>query len=166
MFSWLSRKFASAPPEPVQLQQMKSEDPAVRQQAAEAMGEIPEFWSVSALLKLLTDVYTPVREAARAGLVKLGPPAVDGLLEGMNHANTDLGKTCAEILGDIKDPQAIIPLILSLKFGARPVQLACRRSLEKFGEPARAELEKARAETQPWVREQIEGILTQIAAKT
>jgi HEAT repeat protein len=139
---------------------MKSDDPAIRQQAAKEMAAHAEHWAISALLKLLTDVYGTVREAAKTSLVKIGPPAVTGLLEGLNHANHDLGKTCAEILGEIQSPEAIEQLILTLKFGSRPVQLACRKALERIGAAAKGPLEAARGETQPWVREQIEAILS------
>jgi hypothetical protein len=60
--------------------------------------------------------------------------------------------------------EAVPPLLIALKYDARPTQGAARKALARLGALAVPALEAARDEPQPWVRQQIEELLSEINA--
>src|SRR5204862_2856334 len=97
-----------------------------------------------------------------------GPAAVPALVAGLNHGDPVIASSAAELLGELKQPEGIAPLITTLKFAARPVQMGARRGLIRLGTAAVPALEEARAESGGaegvWLRRQIEEILAEIRA--
>jgi HEAT repeat protein len=168
MWSWLLRRLGrpQLPAVPALVRQSRDPDPVARQQAAGLLTECREPWAVAALIDLLGDTHTTVREAAAAGLRHLGPAAVPGLIQGLGHARHDIGRHAAELLGESGAAEAIEPLLLALKYNARQVQIEARRALVRIGRPAVAALEAARADSHPWVRQQVAEALAEIQGRT
>lgn len=161
MWQWLRRLFDRPVKREVHplIRQARSADPEARRGAAGQLTEVPEEWAVDYLVGLSGDSDAAVRECARAGLEQRGESVVPALTRGLNHGEPRVGVVCAESLGHFRHPDAIEPLLLALKYNARPVQLAVRAALIRYGPAVIASLEAGRAETQPWVRQQIEEIL-------
>ncbi len=103
-----------------------------------------------------------VRESAAKALRELGPAALPALHEGLKQADPRVGQASAELLGELRQPESVGPLLVALKYAARPVQLAARPALERLGTLAVPVLQEARSEPQVWVRQQIEEILAQV----
>jgi GAF domain-containing protein len=165
MFAWLRRLFgggASPPALHPLARQTLSLDAEERRQAAEALGQTGEAWAAEPLVPLLGDTHSFVRDAARKGLVGLGWVALPALLNGLNHPQAEVGQVAAELLGELRVPESVEPLLVALKYGKRPVQVAAGRALTQLGEQAVPALTAARDEPQPWVRGQIEAVLTAI----
>lgn len=144
-------------------QQAQSAETARRVLAVEGFAGLPEPRVAGLLAGMLGDVEPSVRAVAGQALKQFGPLAIAPLLEGLKSPHEQAAVCSAELLGDMRPPEAVEPLLRALKYAPRPVQLAARRSLERFGAAAVPELEAARAEQQPWVKRQIEEALAAIA---
>jgi HEAT repeat protein len=140
----------------------RSATPEVRAQATAPLLQANTPRARKALLVLLRDTHTVVREAARQALATGGPAGVSALIEGLNGPDAEIGQACAEVLGERKAPEAVGPLVTALKFAARPVQLAAKRALMSFGPAAAEEVKQAAADPEPWVRRQAEEILAAV----
>ena len=91
----------------------------VRTACAEAMGSL----GPSALEPLMADFKDKdLGGAAESGLVQLGAPAVDSLIATLSDADPALREQAAEMLGEIKDPRAVPPLIAALKDNTPPAK--------------------------------------------
>jgi len=91
----------------------------VRTACAEAMGSL----GPSALEPLMADLKDKdLGGAAGSGLAQLGEPAVDSLIATLSDADPDLREQAAELLGEIKDPRAVPPLIATLKDNTPPAK--------------------------------------------
>lgn len=87
------------------------------QQAAEALGNLgPQ--ALEPLLAALRD--KNLNGYAGIGLVKMGAPAVDPLVAMLTDGDQGIREQAAELLGEIKDPRAVEPLIVTLKDNAPP----------------------------------------------
>ena len=146
------------------IRQAASPEAGQRRQAATDLAEFRDDRAAAALVQLLNDSHPPVREAASASLRSLGPVALDALLAGLNRADGDVAVASAGLLADLADPAAIGPLVVALKFSARPVQLAAKRALIRLGPPAAQALWAEADDPQPWVRQQVADVLEQVAA--
>lgn len=164
MLGWLKRFFLGepAPDQSPLAKQAHSAEPGARERAAAQLGEVSGPWAADQLLEMLRDAHASVREAARTSLGRQGPAAFPALCRGLNHADAQVGRAAAEILGERREPEAVAPLLGALKYGARPVQNAARVALERLGDLAVPALEAAREEQQPWAQRQIEEALAQI----
>ena len=98
----------------------------------------------------------------RAALLKRGVLAAPELLSGLNHADVEVAKVSAELLGELRAVEVVRPLVVALKFAPRPVQVAARRALARLGRLAVPELEAVREDPQYWVRQQVAEILGEI----
>lgn len=112
----------------------------VRKNAVEALGAIGDPSATDALIRMMFIEYQGVsfyREASYA-LYLIGPAVADRLLEtmaGKNEAvNKDFEKSgglkesavkakCAFVLGDLRDPRAVDPLIEAFKTASNPASL-------------------------------------------
>ncbi|WP_020468163.1 HEAT repeat domain-containing protein [Zavarzinella formosa] len=161
MQNWLRRMLAPARREtrPELLVRANSLDAETRRGAVDGLALSAEPWAGPALVNLLGDSHSVVREAANAAFRQLGSNASPILQKGLEHAVPEVAKTSAELLGELGTSEAVGPLLLALKYGPRPVQLAARRSLIKLGEASVPALELAQGETHPWVKQQIDEIL-------
>jgi HEAT repeat protein len=165
MLGWLSRVLGGSKPtvaEPPLVVQARSDDPAQREAAAGPLAAVPELWAGELLLQMLQDPSAGVRAAAKEGLRKRGVLAAPELLTGLNHADDEVARTAAELLGGLRVPDVVPPLLVALKFGSRPVQLAARRALAQLGPVAVPTLQAAKDDPQYWVRQQVAEILAEI----
>jgi HEAT repeat protein len=145
--------------------QTTSLDAGQRQQAAAGLAEFrDQRGAAAALVPLLNDAHTPVREAAASSLRAMGGAALPALLAGLKRSDDDAAAASAGLLGDLGDAAAVEPLIVALKFSARPVQLAAKRALIRLGAPAAEALRgEAADDAQPWLRQQVADVLEQVA---
>ena len=160
MIRWLSRLFRKPPP-PVHplVEQARNDDAEVRAKAAAELAAVAEPWAPGELVRLLADTNATVREAAKAGLRKQQQAALPALLEGLKSPRLEVNVVAAELLGELRAPEAVEPLLVALKYSERPLQNAAFRALERSGPVALRALWAARDEVQPWTRAQIEELL-------
>jgi HEAT repeat protein len=162
MLRLLRQVFARPARPPELLRRATSPDPEVRRAAAAGLAAATEPWAGPALITLLGDPHTSVREAAAAAVRRLGPTAAPVLQKGLDHPTPDAAAASAELLGELGSAGHAGPLLVTLKYAQRPVQLAARRALIRLGPAAIPALDTG--ETHPWVRQQIEEIRTAIQA--
>ncbi|HEV2486266.1 MAG TPA: HEAT repeat domain-containing protein [Terracidiphilus sp.] len=93
------------------------DNPEVEQQLAQALGGLGPP-ALEPLMATLKD--NNPNEYAEDGLVQIGGPAVDPLIAMLNDANRSLREEAASVLGEIKDPRAVEPLIATLKDNTPP----------------------------------------------
>jgi HEAT repeat protein len=160
MLGWIRRLFGPPRPQPHPLAvQVRSNDAEARAKAAAELGGLREPWVPAELVGRLTDMYEAVRVAAREALRRQETAAIPALLEGLKDPRPEVSVVAADLLGELRPPEAVGPLLVALKYGERPLQNAARRALERCGAAALPALWAAREEAQPWVRAQIEEIL-------
>jgi HEAT repeat protein len=85
-------------------------DSQVRSEAALALGDTAGPDAVGALVGVLNDYDTQVRQAAVAGLQSAGPGAVVPLTAALAHGDEQARAGAAEALGGVGDPQALAAL--------------------------------------------------------
>src|SRR5438132_1382474 len=112
MWQWLRSLFGGGPKggQPSvasQVRDARSQNPGTREVAAVRLGERSEPESAPALLDLLRDTHTPVREAALASLRRLGQAISPSLRQGLGHPEPGVAQVCADLLGELNDPEAI-----------------------------------------------------------
>jgi|SRR5262245_625423 len=159
MFGLLRRGADPAAQTPQVVLSARSADPDQRRLAAEELGASPEPWAAGELVRLLQDAHAPVREAAQASLRRHGAAAVPALFRGLEHSDPKVAASAADLLGELRPAGGVERLLMALKFGTRPVQLAATRALTRYGPTARAAVEAERAGAEPWVRRQLDEIL-------
>jgi hypothetical protein len=147
---------------PAVVRAARGADPEARRRAAEDLAAAAEPWAPGELVRLLGDAHGPVREAARAGLRRHGPAAGPALVRGVDHPDPAVAAAAAELLGEVRPAGGVERLLKALHFGSRPVQLAARRGLAGYGAAARAPLAAERNAAAPWVRQQIDDLLSAI----
>lgn len=166
MFRWLGRWFGLGAPMSRRgvRDQVRDSVSEQRRQAAVTLGTIDEPWALDDLLVLVKDMVGVVREAARESLRKKGADAVPVLVKALEDADRQIAIPAAEMLGDLKHPDSIRPLVLVMKFGTVEVRAAAIRALIQCGSVAVPELTAAARDGDPWSRGQAEAILDAIRA--
>jgi HEAT repeat protein len=164
MFKWLAGWLGVGEPTSGRglREQARNTEPEQRQRAAEALGAINEPWACDELLMLLKDMVGSVRDAARESLRKKGTAATSVLIKALEDADPRLATTAAELLGDLKDLDAVRPLLLVMKFGSVEIRAAATRALIRYGRSAIPGLMLAIQDPDPWARMQGESILAEI----
>jgi len=100
------------------------------------------------------------KDDATRALVELGQPAVPKLIEALSHRDDFVQKQSILALGDIKDAQAVDPLIALLQDQDWMVRLTAASSLEKIGDlRGRAAIKPLMKDPDIVVRMRIERIL-------
>lgn len=100
------------------------------------------------------------KDDATRALVDLGQPAVPKLIEALNHRGDFVQKQSILALGDIKDAQAVDPLIALLQDQDWMVRLTAASSLEKIGDlRGRAAIKPLMKDPDIAVRMRVERIL-------
>jgi HEAT repeat protein len=166
MFSQLARWLGlGGPPSGRRLrEQARSGDPEARRAAAETLGSVNEPWACEELLVLLKDMMPDVRDAARLSLRMQGTAATGVLIRALEDADPKVAVPAAEVLGELKDLDAIRPLLLVMKFGSLEVRAAATRALVNYGRAAIPGLMLAIQDSDPWTRQSGEAILADIRA--
>lgn len=105
---------AQSPAEPL-LGDLQAKQPAVRRQAAAALGALADRAAVPALVAALADPDASVRREAARSLANLKDDrAVAGLVKLLSDADANARFYAAYALGEIKDPRAAEPLLRAL----------------------------------------------------
>jgi HEAT repeat protein len=133
-----------------------------RQEAVRRLGQIRDPRVPERLVPLLTDSDTAVRREAFEALCQRGPDALPALLAALNHSDPERGKVAAELLGRLRDPQTVPPLMKAMKYGAQPIRANVVRALEEIGQPAIEALRNALTDDYPYVRREAAAILERL----
>lgn len=162
---------------PLLVDALKDKEAGVRSSVAEALGKIQtdEKDAVKALILAQADADAEVAVAVRAALVKIGAPAVPGLIGALNDGQESLRLAAAEVLAKIGRP-ALPELISAMqdpKTGERSSDGAVRRAVagifEKIGPaaaPAAPALLAALSDSNRYVRLQVLDALKSIKPAT
>ena len=111
---WAATCLAESPPEPL-VRDLQSELPAVRRQAALALGRLADRAAVPALIAALRDSDPAVRREAAKSLGALKDDrAVSALIKSLGDGDTNVRFYAAYALGEIKDPRAGEALLRAL----------------------------------------------------
>jgi len=98
------------------LQKLKSRDPAIRMDAAKALGEAKDPAAISALVTALKkDRDGDVRAAVEDALVSIGSPALNSLKPLLKDQNWRVRRRAVRTIGRIKDGTAIDSLIQAIR---------------------------------------------------
>jgi hypothetical protein len=98
------------------LQQLKSRDPAIRMEAAKALGEAKEATAIRALVTALKkDRDGDVRAAVEDALINIGSPALSSLTPLLKDQSWRVRRRAVRTIGRIQDIAAIDPLIQAIK---------------------------------------------------
>jgi HEAT repeat protein len=124
-------------------------DNDLREAAAEMLGEIGDARAVGPLIKVLENSWrlVYVRERAARSLGKLkdrcATPSLIGALRDDSISGFKVQIAAAKALGEIKDPEAIGPLIQLFADENRDVRQTASDALVEIGEPAVPQLNEA-----------------------
>ena len=95
---------------------LRSRDPAVREEAAQKLGDLKDPSAVEPLIVVLKkDKDRNVRWSAEDALVSIGAPAVEPLIKMLDNDSWRVRRRAVRTLGKIRDPRAIEPLVASMK---------------------------------------------------
>lgn len=166
MFKWFARWLGLGKPTSSRglREQVRDDDPQQRRLAAEALGAVAEPWACDDLLLLVKDMISEVRDTARESLRRQGLAAVPVLIKALENGDPQIAVPAAEMLSELKHPDAVRPLLLVMKFGSLEIRAAAIRTLIRYGSAAVKELEVAIQDPDPWTRMRGEEILAQIRA--
>ncbi len=114
---------------------VKIEAERLRQDAAEALGQIGDTRAVEPLIVALKDPWTDVRRAAAEALGQIGDArAVEPLLTALKEGDVFLQPSAAKALGQISDARAVEPLIAALKNSAQVARYEAAEALGRIGD--------------------------------
>jgi HEAT repeat protein len=123
-----------APAVPYLAQLVEESDPGTRYLAAQALGKIGDEAeaAVSSLLIGLRadDMY--LRMAITGALIKIGNPAVPGLVKALFDKNKAVRRAAAKALGKIGNKRAIKPLEVAVKDRDPSVRKMCQEALDRL----------------------------------
>ncbi|MDY3557655.1 HEAT repeat domain-containing protein [Gemmata sp. JC673] len=142
--------------------QVRASDPELRRRAADQLAAVSEPWAAELLLVLFKDMSGEVRAAARDGFRHQGTAATSALIKALEDADPRVAVPAAELLGEVKDLDAVRPLLLVMKFGAPETRAAATRALIRYGRSAIPGLLLACDDPDPWTRTRGEEVLAAI----
>jgi len=146
------------------------EPATLRLEAAVALGKIRDCRAIEPLIPLLSDKNFHVREKAAEALTAIGEKSVEPLIKVLSSEN-GAQVLAAKILGEIKDPRAVEPLIQTLLINAADnkswmYRYEATRALGKIKDPRAVDvLEIMLSDSASNVRDIAEWSLNQIAGK-
>jgi len=95
---------------------LRSRNPAVREEAARKLGDLKDPIAVDPLIVILRkDKDRNVRWRAEDALVNIGAPAVEPLIKMLSDDSWRVRRRAVRTLGKIRDPRAIDALVVSMK---------------------------------------------------
>ncbi|MBN2123140.1 MAG: HEAT repeat domain-containing protein, partial [Deltaproteobacteria bacterium] len=139
-------------------------DSSFRSVLAETLGGTADPRAVKVLIGRLGDEAPAVSWSAGRSLMRIGRPAVEGLIQALGSGDLSLRRRAAEILGEVRDPRAVGPLIMLLQEGDRGLGLSAKWGLVKIGRPSVAGLLSALENEAPVVRMRAAEALEEIGA--
>ena len=109
-------------------------DMGVRFQAAQTLSRFADPVTVPELLLALRGDDLWVRMAATEGLIKIGEPAVEGLITALGHSNRAVRRAAAKALGKIGDTRAVSGLRAALLDSDIDVRRFAAQAMGRIGE--------------------------------
>ena len=139
----------------------------VRQAAAKALGYTQHPAALSYLMEALRDPFWWYEREVQAGdlfnaIEKMGPVAVEPLIEAMQDKEGTVRRYAAGLLGRMGDPRAIEPLGMALYDLHHDVGKAAAEALTKFGANSFDTLVEALSHPEMWIRIHAVHALTKI----
>lgn len=110
------------------------EDTGVRFQAAKTLARFADPATVPDLLDGLRDVDMFVRVHVTDALIRIGPPAVDGLVDALRDSNAAVRRAAAKALGKIKHEDGVRGLRVSLLDVDADVRRFSAQALGRIGD--------------------------------
>ncbi len=117
---------------------LKDNDPVVKENAAEALGELGDARAVESLIACLKDDGMGTYAFGQA-LARLGKPSVVPLIACLKNRARGVRYHAADVLGQLRDAQAVEPLIACLKDQDEIVKANAAQALGKLGDARAAE---------------------------
>jgi len=118
------------------LPKLKANDPKIKREAADSLGDAGSQEATDHLIPLLKDKDEYVRQAAARALGKLkDKKAVEPLIAGLKDPEVNVRTFCVWALGEIQDTRGIEPLCYSLFDKEQKVKDHSFEALRKFREP-------------------------------
>jgi len=116
---------------------LRSSNPAVREEAARRLGDSKDPAAVEPLIVILKkDKDRSVRWSAEDALVNIGGPAVEPLIKMLNDDSWRVRRRAVRTLGKIRDPRSIEPLVASMKTdGDCYVRKSAARAIGEIDDP-------------------------------
>jgi HEAT repeat protein len=136
----VARKYDSEPRPSIDikpiLSNLRTDDPRIRREAADSLGDIGNKEATDHLLPLLKDKDEYVRQAAARALGKLeDKKAVEPLIHSLKDSEMSVRVFSAWALGEIQDTRAIEPLCASLFDKETKVKDRSFEALRRFRDP-------------------------------
>lgn len=98
------------------INQLRSRNPVVREEAARKLGDLKDPSAVEPLIAILKkDKDWRVRWSVEDALVNIGGPAVEPLMKMLKDDSWRVRRRAVRTLGKIRDPRAIEPLVALMK---------------------------------------------------
>ena len=107
----------------------------VRRAAVYALGKIGDPQAVDPLIAILGDKNESVCYAAEWALIKIGNESISSLITALGNENIRVRRASVQILGEIGNSRATLPLIIILGSKDRSFRIDAARALVKIGEP-------------------------------
>ena len=132
----------------------------VRKSSAVALGKIKDARAIPYLMRGLSDPHYSVRMSSANSLVEIGEPTIKPLLSLLNSSSDNPLYLVIEVLGRLKDKQAVLPLVTKLKDRDWATRAFSVEALGAIGDPRgiQAVMELKKKETHPFVLGRIEKI--------
>ncbi len=111
---------------------MSSTNKIIKYRAIRGLGNARDVRALPELLKMV-DTWSMKHRVVGRALIKIGQPAVPGLLKLLESSKRDVRRGAAELLGEIADNRAIQPLADLLGDKEFFVRCAAGRALAKYG---------------------------------
>jgi len=116
------------------IKELNNKSSTVRKNAITALGDIGNSSAVKPLIPLLIDEISEVRIKAKEVIRKFDKNAVIFLIASLENEKPSIREISAEILGEIKDPACVEPLILKLKDKEQSVREKSLKAIINTGE--------------------------------
>ena len=143
----------------------EDDDAGVRFQAAQTLSRFAMADTVPELLFALRGDDLWVRMMVTEGLIKIGAPAVEGLLTALNHENRAVRRAAAKALGKIGDERAVTSLRAALLDSDIDVRRFAAQAIGRIGDAATLDaLSDALRDDSDKVRKAAAGALVEIGA--
>jgi HEAT repeat protein len=124
-------------------QQLRSKNPATRQQAVHKLAAEGSAQSVAALIMAVEDSYIDVRKGAIRALGRLREPrGLPALVQALRDPEADVREAAVTALREIGDLQAVDAMIAALQDPHGGVRWHAAKTLERFGWQPRTEEER------------------------